>query len=152
MDGYLQASHGAILAPNTVRTASRCGYYQKADRGKLPCTFIACFVQLEITQQCTTASDACSVLRNLASSLFFFISPFLPQFDAPGTKGTNNETVTTVKKMRTGLKTNVSLLPQDISKKTKHTHKKHKLKNITQCGKTQITLCTVMIQNPLAHC
>lgn len=34
----------------------------------------------------------------------------------------------------------------------KKKHKKHKLKNITQNGKTQITLCTVMIQNPLAHC
>lgn len=35
--------------------------------------------------------------------------------------------------MRTGLKTNVSLLPQDISKKEiTHTHKKHKLKHHTE--------------------
>lgn len=149
MGGYLQASHGAILAPNAVRTVSRCGHYQKADRGKLPCTFIACFVQLEITQQCTTASDACSVLRNLASSLFFFIFPFLPQFDAPGTKGTNNETLTTVKKNAYWIEN--KCFPT-ASRHQQKIHKKHKLKNITQNGKTQITLCTVMIQNPLAHC
>lgn len=74
---------------------------------------------------------------------------FLPKCDAPGT----TREISIRKQLRKNaywVKTNVSLLPQAISRKTR-THKKNMNKNITQNGKTQITLSTVMVHNSLAH-
>lgn len=75
---------------------------------------------------------------------------FLPKCDAPGTTEGNKASVNNCKKNAYWVETNVSLLPQAISRKTR-THKKNMNKNITQNGKTQITLCTVMLHISLAH-